>query len=99
MMHASNYCMYHFLSSLNAHPHFLGISVSHLRLVSEATYGKSVLTTENGGFNTFASVFHPGNGRIGPAFRQFRSSGAPEIVVFWCSDWPKLVTFLRSHCM
>ena len=25
-------------------------------------------------------------------YRQFRSSGAPKIVVFWCSDWPKLVT-------
>ena len=24
--------------------------------------------------------------------RQFRSSGAPKIVVFWCSDWPKIVT-------
>ena len=24
--------------------------------------------------------------------RQFRSSGAPKIVISWCSDWPKIVT-------
>ena len=32
------------------------------------SYGKPVLKTENEGFNTFAGVFNPGNGRIGPAF-------------------------------
>ena len=26
------------------------------------------LKTESGGFNTFADVFDPGNGRLGPAF-------------------------------
>ena len=34
------------------------------------SYGKPVLKTQNEGFNTFAGVFDPGNGRIGPAFLQ-----------------------------
>ena len=32
------------------------------------SYGKPVLQTENRSFNTFAGVFDPGNGRLGPAF-------------------------------
>ena len=34
---------------------------------TSTSYGKPVSKTENGGFNTFAGVFDPANGRIGPA--------------------------------
>ena len=36
------------------------------------SYNKLILKTENGGFSTFAGVFDPGTGRIGPAVLKFR---------------------------
>ena len=33
---------------------------------------KLIMKTENGGFSTFAGVFDPGNGRIGPALLKVR---------------------------
>ena len=36
------------------------------------SYNKLILKTENGGFSTFAGVFDPGNGRIGPALLKVR---------------------------
>ena len=29
-------------------------------------------------------------------FGQFRSSGARKIVIFWCSDWPRIVILFQS---
>ena len=50
----------------------LSVSFSEIPFSSEAiSYGKPVLKTENRGFNTFAGVFDPGNGRTGPAFLEF----------------------------
>ena len=39
---------------------------------SAISCNKLILKTENGGFSTFAGVFDPGTGRIGPAVLKFR---------------------------
>ena len=41
-------------------------------VVKAISYKKLILNTENGGFSTFAGVFDPGTGRIGPAVLKFR---------------------------
>ena len=47
---------------------FLGEEKEHLKAIS---YNKLILKIEKGGFRTFAGVFHPGTGRIGPAVLKF----------------------------
>ena len=42
------------------------------RSLEAISYNKLTLKTENGGFSTFAGVFDPGTGRIGPAVLKFR---------------------------
>ena len=42
------------------------------------SYGKAVIKTENGGFNTFAGAFELGSGRIGPAFLEVPSAISGE---------------------
>ena len=39
----------------------------HTLILSVNSCSKLILKTENRGFSTFAGVFDPGNGRIGPA--------------------------------
>ena len=50
------------------------ISASNFQFPSPKaiSYNKLILKTENGGFSTFAGVFDPGRGRIGPALLKVR---------------------------
>ena len=46
--------------------------VYRTKAISYTPNNKLILKTENGGFSTFAGVFDPGNGRIGPALLRVR---------------------------
>ena len=41
-------------------------------MVQAISSNKLIMKTENGGFSTFAGVFDPGRGRIGPTLLQVR---------------------------
>ena len=48
----------------------MGFSLS--QVCQAISYNKLILKTENGGFSTFAGVFDPVTGKIGPAVLKFR---------------------------
>ena len=56
------------------------------------SYGNPVLKTENRGFNTFAGVFDPGNGRTRPAFLEILPAFSGEASNAACHQFEKLST-------